>query len=228
MKSEYFSFEELKLPFQDIAVSNFTGWSGLELFKFIIPKGKQITNTFINKFKNDLFDKEKIFFIFEGEIELKSDEFNFVLKSFDAIDFVNEQNYEFKSLEDTSIFMIASRRSKKVNGKSVAFNFMKDVEKKDLWGGEIISRPYEGKELTLVLFELKKGFKFKDNGHPNQQITWLVDGEMNFYSDNLERLLNTDTGVSIGPNHVHGGISKGAMGFDAFYPKRVEQKYKSK
>ena len=25
--------------------------------------------------------------------------------------------------------------------------------------------------------ELKKGFKFEDNGHPNQQITWLVEGE---------------------------------------------------
>ena len=51
---------------------------------------------------------------------------------------------------------------------------------------------------------------------------------MNFYSDNMEKLLNTDTGVSIGPNHAHGGISKGAMGFDAFFPKRVEQKYKNK
>ena len=124
--------------------------------------------------------------------------------------------------------MISSRKSKKVDGKSVAFNFIKDVEKKDLWGGEIISRPYEGKELTLVLFELKQGFKFKDNGHPNQQITWLVEGEMIFHSDNIEKLLNKDTGVSIGPNHAHGGISKGAMGFDAFFPKRVEQKYKNK
>ena len=50
---------------------------------------------------------------------------------------------------------------------------------------------------------------------------------MDFYSDNKEQLLNTDIGVSIGPNHSHGGVSKGAMGFDAFFPKRVEKKYKN-
>ena len=37
-----------------------------------------------------------------------------------------------------------------------------------------------------------------------------------------------DKGISIGPNHIHGGVSKGAVGFDAFYPKRIEDKYKSK
>ena len=34
-------------------------------------------------------------------------------------------------------------------------------------------------------------------------------------------------GVSIGPNQVHGGLSNGALGFDAFYPKRSEVKYKT-
>ena len=123
--------------------------------------------------------------------------------------------------------MISSEKSKKIDEKSIAFNFIKDIEKKDLWGGQIISRPYEGMALTLVLFELKEGFKFDDKGHKNQQVTWLVDGEMDFYSDNKEQLLNTDIGVSIGPNHSHGGVSKGAMGFDAFFPKRVEKKYKN-
>ena len=199
------------------------------IFKYLkikaIYKSKEISN--INDFKNELVNKEKIFFTFDGDIELQSEEFNLTLERFDAIDFKNEQEYKFNSLEDVSIFMISSKKSKKIDEKSIAFNFMKDVEKKDLWGGQIISRPYEGKELTLVLFELKEGFKFNDKGHPNQQITWLVDGEMNFYSDNKEQLLNTDIGVSIGPNHSHGGISKGAMGFDAFFPKRVEEKYKN-
>ena len=227
MNSEYFSFEKLKMPLGDVSVCNYTGWSGLEIFQFLIPKGKNITSLMINDFKNELVSKEKIFFTFDGDIELQSEEFNLTLERFDAIDFKNEQEYKFNSLEDVSIFMISSKKSKKIDEKSIAFNFMKDVEKKDLWGGQIISRPYEGKELTLVLFELKEGFKFNDKGHPNQQITWLVDGEMNFYSDNKEQLLNTDIGVSIGPNHSHGGISKGAMGFDAFFPKRVEEKYKN-
>ncbi len=227
MNSEFFSFENLKKPLGDVTVSNYIGWSGLEIFKFIIPKGKSITNLLINDFKTYLVNKEKIFFTFDGDIELKSEEFNFVLEKYDAIDFKNEQKYEFKSKKDSSIFMISSKDSKKINEKSKAFNFNKDVKKKDLWGGQIISWPYEGKELTLVLFELKQGFKFYDKGHPNQQVTWVVDGEMNFHANNNERVLNSDIGVSIGPNHTHGGISKGAMGFDAFFPKRIEEKYKN-
>ena len=62
--------------------------------------------------------------------------------------------------------------------------------------------------------------------HENEQITWLIEGEMDFYSNDKKKLLKTDLGVSIGPNHVHGGVSGGALGFDAFFPKRDEKKYK--
>ena len=37
--------------------------------------------------------------------------------------------------------------------------------------------------------------------------------------------LNKSNAVDIGANHEHGGISNGAIGFDAFYPKRDEKKY---
>ena len=227
MQSEYFSFKKIQRPLGDVKVSNHSGWSGLEVFKFFVPKGKSISNSIINDYRPDLIDKEKIFFTFDGDVVIVSEEFNFKLDKFDAIDFRNEQNYIFNSSRDTVIFMISSKKSKKIEEKSIAFNFIKDVEKKDLWGGQIISRPYEGAELTLVLFELKEGFKFDDKGHENQQVTWLVDGEMDFYSDNKEQLLNTDIGISIGSYHSHGGVSKGAMGFDAFFPKRVEKKYKN-
>ena len=78
------------------------------------------------------------------------------------------------------------------------------------------------------MFDLKKGFKFKDNGHSNEQITWLVSGSMNFYSDHLKDKLTIQKGIDIGPFHKHGGLSNGAIGFDAFFPKRFEKKYKHK
>ena len=76
------------------------------------------------------------------------------------------------------------------------------------------------------MFDLKKGFKFHDDGHKNEQITWLLSGEMEFYADNKKKLLKVGDGVSIGKNHSHGGISNGAIGFDAFFPKRDEDRYK--
>ncbi len=122
--------------------------------------------------------------------------------------------------------MIGAKDTKICKDKSFFFNFKKDIEARNLWGGQIISRPYEGKELTLVLFDLKPGFKFEDKGHANEQITWLTNGEMAFYSNGNKKTLTVDLGVSIGPNHVHGGVSGGALGFDAFFPKRIEEKYK--
>ncbi len=41
-----------------------------------------------------------------------------------------------------------------------------------------------------------------------------------------KKTITADIGVDIGPNHIHGGVSSGAVGFDAFFPKRIEEKYK--
>ena len=76
--------------------------------------------------------------------------------------FDQRANYNFKSINHFSIYMISSNNSEKVNSNSTYFNFIKDISKKDLWGGQIISRPYEGSQFTLVLFELKPNFKFDD------------------------------------------------------------------
>ena len=58
-----------------------------------------------------------------------------------------------------------------------------------------------------------------------RDIPWVIEGEMNFYANKIEKKLNKSNAVDIGANHEHGGISNGAIGFDAFYPKRDEKKY---
>ena len=49
---------------------------------------------------------------------------------------------------------------------------------------------------------------------------------MDFYSSNLKGILTNINGIDIGPNKIHGGVSNGAVGFDAFFPKREDSKYK--
>ena len=80
--------------------------------------------------------------------------------------------------------------------------------------------------MTVVLFKLKKGFEFHDKGHHNEQITWLIKGKMRFYVKNsFFNLVKNKKSVDIGPFHPHGGTSLGAIGFDAFLPKRSEKRY---
>jgi quercetin dioxygenase-like cupin family protein len=111
--------------------------------------------------------------------------------------------------------------------KNLDFLILKVILKLKIFGGgQCLSRPYESKNLTIVLFDLKPGFEFSDNDHSNEQITWLINGQMNFHVNKIQKILNTENGVSIGPNCPHGGISDGAIGFDVFFPKREETKYK--
>ena len=227
IKSKYFSFKDQSKSINNIDFFSYDGWSGLNVTKFLIPEASQITNLHLDEFFPDLKKKEKIFVTTKGILKFKSNDLDTNLNEFDAVDIASETtNYDFNAISDSSIFMISSIKSKTFEAKTNKFNFKKDIEARNLWGGQIISRPYEGKELTVVLFDLKPGFKFEDKGHANEQITWLTKGEMNFYSNGEKKILTSDVGVSIGPNHVHGGVSGGALGFDAFFPKRIEKKYK--
>ena len=226
INSKYFDFKTLT-KYEDHLVCQHVGWSGLSIIKFDIKKGKNLSNSFIDSHYHDLCNKEKIFVITKGTLQLKSSEYEISLGKFDAVDFISEsQNYQINCLEDSTVFMISSKNLKNFKGKPVFFNFKKNITTKDLWGGQCISRPYEGRGLTVVLFDLKAGFKFEDKGHSNEQITWLIGGSMNFHANGNNKTLTTDNGVDVGPNHIHGGISAGAIGFDAFFPKREEVKYK--
>ena len=82
--------------------------------------------------------------------------------------------------------------------------------------------------MTIVLFKLKKNFQFHDEGHKNEQITWLIKGSMDFYRGKNIKKLKFGNGVDIGKYQPHGGISNEALGFDVFYPKRSEKRYKKK
>ena len=224
IKSRYFNFSELPKSRGHIA-SEYKGWNGLCVVKFEIPKGKDLTNSFINSHYRDLCEKEKIFVVTKGILRFEG--YKVSLGKYDAADLVSgSQEYQMNSLEDSTVFMVSAKDLEIFTGKPIFFNFKKDIEARDFWGGQCISRPYEGKGLTLVLFDLKPGFKFEDKGHSNEQITWLTTGKMDFHANGIHKTITSDIGVDIGPNHVHGGVSGGALGFDAFFPKRQETKYK--
>ena len=224
--SKYFDFKTKKEN-DGLYIYHHVGWSGLTIIKFDIKKGKNLDGSFIDSLYPDLYKKEKIFVNTKGSLDIKSLEYQFSLEKFDAVDLISgSQGYQITCLEDSTVFIISSNNLTNYNEKPIFFNFKKNIETKDLWGGQCISRPYEGKGLTLVLFDLKEGFKFEDKGHSNQQITWVINGSVDFYANDNRQTLTPDNGLDIGPNHKHGGVSAGAIGFDAFFPKRNEIKYK--
>ena len=218
--SKFFDFKT-KSKSKSHSISDYTGWNGLTIIKLKMKKNDTLTNEYIKSNFLDIYNKEKILVVAKGKITFNFFNKKFNLKEYDALNlFSDEKKYEILCEENALAYIIGSGALIPNESSPIYFNFKKDILPKNLWGGKIISRPYQGRDLTLVMFDLKKDFRFEDKGHAYEQITWLVDGKMNFYTNGVKKILTTQNGVDIGPNHVHGGISDGAIGFDAFYPKR--------
>ena len=225
-QSKYFEFKN-EIIENNFSLSEFYGWNGLIIMRLELQKNSKIKNNQIISKYFDISDKEKIIVTVNGEVEIKIDNKNFVLKEFDALNlYSNNLNYEIESKTNSQIFIISAKDLKPQEKDHIFFNFIKDIVPKDIWGGQCISRVFYGESLNLVLFDLKSGFKFHDKGHQNEQVTWVIKGDMDFYVKNLKKKLCSGLGVDIAGYDVHGGISNGAIGFDAFYPKREEEKYK--
>jgi len=223
--SNYFEFKNRQL--NNLFFSEFKGWNGLLIQSLELPKNLTLNNQSFFSEEFDISNKEKIIVVTNGEIEISLGEKKYLLKKFDALNtYGNFTKYNIKSLNLSQIFIISAENLKPQTKEPIFFNFIKDITPKDIWGGQCLSRIFFGDALNLVLFDLKPGFKFDDKGHYNEQITWVIDGEMDFYINNLKKKLYPSLGVDIGSHEIHGGISNGAIGFDAFYPKRQEQKYK--
>jgi hypothetical protein len=222
-QSQFFKFKQAENPLVQIH----KGWNKSIIAKFTLKKDDEINEIFFKKNFSFIINKEKILVVTSGKIEIKKNEKVLVLKEFDALNFSSDnKDFKVRGVTECNFYLVSSTAipSRKIDG--IYFNFKNDIVSRDIWGGQCISRPYVGIDLNLVLFDLKPGFKFEDQGHANEQITWVIQGSMDFYSNDLKMKLTPANGVDIGPHHLHGGISNGAIGFDAFFPKREESQYK--
>ena len=77
----------------------------------------------------------------------------------------------------------------------------------------------------MVLLDQKLELLKKDFSNDYGYDKWIATA-LDFYANDNRQTLTSDNGLDIGPNHKHGGVSAGAIGFDAFFPKRSEMKYK--
>jgi mannose-6-phosphate isomerase-like protein (cupin superfamily) len=219
-----FNFNDLKN--KNIKHKEYSGFNNdINLVKFNFHKNQNIKH-FINYNGRNEF----ILVVISGTLLVNLKKKNIFLRAYDAINFFsNSKSLELSALKKGSAFLIEANSYNSTNSSRLKFfNFKKNIKAKNLWGGQCISKPYEGKFLTLVLFDLKKGFTFNDKGHLNRQITWIIKGKMNFYVNNKKFILRKNCGIDISSKQVHGGTSMGAVGFDVFFPKRTEINYKNK
>ena len=226
IKSEYFIFRDFKKS-NNFKIFFHKGWNNLFIFRVDFLKKTKEKNFFV---KNKIFNNnryEKALILTKGNAILNNRNYKKNLKKFDCLHIMKSlESFNFEFKKGTQLFIIIRKKNSSISKKINYFNFEKNLKKINIWGGKIISRIFNGYDMTIVLFKLKKGFKFHDKGHRNEQITWLIKGKMKFYYNNNHKSLEANkTSVDIGPHDSHGGVSMGAIGFDVFSPKRSEKRY---
>ena len=225
-KTNFFYFKKI-INTKNYNVSFYKGWHDLLVFRINLLNSNNNEN-FFNLFEIKKNEKlEKAIIISKGTLFIGKKNFFKKLRKFDCLHTKTSlKDLKIKNYSKSELFIVLGSKNIKMNNKLNFFNFEKNLKKTDLWGGKCVSRVFNGKSMTLVLFKLKRGFKFHDNGHKNEQLTWLVNGKMKFYVKNKSKLLKSNgASVDIGPFAYHGGMSLGAIGFDAFSPKRSEKRY---
>ena len=100
-----------------------------------------------------------------------------------------------------------------------------DLNTKQVLEG-ISLRAVSGDETMMTFFKFKPNSIIPSHKHPHEQITYIIEGEMEFTLEGDTKVLKAGDGVVISSNHEHSAkiLSKPTKAVDAWYPVREDYK----
>jgi unsaturated pyranuronate lyase len=80
-----------------------------------------------------------------------------------------------------------------------------------------------GQDLMLARVLLKKGCIVPEHSHPNEQLTFIVEGALKFWIDGKEIVVRPGEVLTIPPNMPHKAEAlEDTVDMDVFYPPRAD------
>ncbi len=100
-----------------------------------------------------------------------------------------------------------------------------DLETKQILEG-ISLRAVSGEKTMMTLFEFEPNAIIPSHKHPHEQITYIIEGEMEVTVEGETRVLKKGDGVVILSNQEHSAkvMNKPTKAVDAWYPIRKDYK----
>ena len=81
------------------------------------------------------------------------------------------------------------------------------------------------KNMTVVFWDIEAGKPFNKHSHPNEQITVMIEGEIEMTIDNVTKILKAKDMAIIPENTIHFGKAiTNCKVVDVFYPVREDYK----
>jgi len=105
---------------------------------------------------------------------------------------------------------------------------MNFFEKSDLQAKQVLEgitlRAISGNKTMMTFFEFEPNAVIPPHKHPHEQITYVIEGEMEFTVEGETRILKNGDGVVILSNQEHSAkiLNKPAKAVDAWYPIRED------
>jgi quercetin dioxygenase-like cupin family protein len=80
-----------------------------------------------------------------------------------------------------------------------------------------------GQNIMLARVLLKKGCVVPEHSHPNEQLTYILEGALKFWIDGKEILIRSGETLTIPPNMPHKAEAvEDTVDLDVFYPPRAD------
>ena len=80
-----------------------------------------------------------------------------------------------------------------------------------------------GQNIMLARVLLKKGCVVPEHSHPNEQVTYVLEGALKFWIDGREIIVGTGETLTIPPNMPHKAEAlEDTVDLDVFYPPRAD------
>lgn len=80
-----------------------------------------------------------------------------------------------------------------------------------------------GQNIMLARVLLKKGCIVPEHSHPNEQVTYILEGALKFWIDGREILIRSGETLTIPPNMPHKAEAvEDTVDLDVFYPPRAD------
>ena len=80
-----------------------------------------------------------------------------------------------------------------------------------------------GQNIMLARVLLKKGCIVPEHSHPNEQVTYVLEGALKFWIDEREIVIGTGETLTIPPNMPHKAEAlEDTVDLDVFYPPRAD------
>ncbi len=112
-----------------------------------------------------------------------------------------------------------SKARRKAELRHIAWNAIAVESLNPLLGRQLVV----GQNIMLARVLLKKGCIVPEHSHPNEQVTYILEGALKFWIDGREIVVNTGETLTIPPNMPHKAEAmEDTVDLDVFYPPRAD------